>query len=111
MRWRSARCVLRSFLYLCLRIFFLRFLRTQQGDAERTVVRIDYDDAAGALLQTSVSGTLEPITAASVRRALWGHPLMTLALMARIHLQALRLWLKRVPFHRKPEAPQAFVSR
>lgn len=88
-----------------------RFMRTQRDGLDRTVVRIDHDDAQGPLLQTSVSGTLEPITPASVRRALWGHPLMTLALMARIHLQALRLWLKRVPFHRKPEAPAAFVSR
>jgi hypothetical protein len=56
-----------------------RFMRTQQGDAERTVVRIDYDDAAGPLLQTSVSGTLEPATAAAIRRALWRYPAMTLA--------------------------------
>ena len=88
-----------------------RFMRTQRDGLDRTVVRIDHDDAQGPLLQTSVSGTLEPITTSSVRRALWGHPLMTLALIARIHLQALRLWLKRVPFHRKPEAPAAFVSR
>ena len=95
------------------RFRFMRTQRNEQGQdkAERTVVRIDHDDAQGPLLQTSVSGTLEPITPASARRALWGHPLMTVALMARIHLQALRLWLKRVPFHRKPEAPAAFVSR
>jgi DUF1365 family protein len=34
------------------------------GHAPRTVVRIDYDDANGPLLQTSVSGTLQPLTAA-----------------------------------------------
>jgi DUF1365 family protein len=36
---------------------------------------------------------------------------MTLMVVARIHLQALKLWLKRVQFHRKPEAPDAFVTR
>jgi DUF1365 family protein len=86
-----------------------RFLVTPERD--RTVVRIDYDDAAGALLQTSVSGRLEPATAESLRRALWRHPLMTLAVIARIHWQALRLAAKRVPFLRKPAAPAAFVSR
>ena len=30
----------------------------------RTVARIDYDDASGPLLQTSVSGALEPLNAA-----------------------------------------------
>jgi DUF1365 family protein len=86
-----------------------RFLITPER--ERTVVRIDYDDASGALLQTSVSGRLEPATAESLRRALWRHPLMTLAIIARIHWQALRLAAKRVPFFRKPVAPGAFVTR
>ena len=88
-----------------------RFLRTVHGGEERTVVRIDHDDAQGPLLQTSVSGTLEPITRATLRHALWGYPAMTLALIARIHWQALRLWTKRVRFHRKPETPASFVTR
>ncbi len=88
-----------------------RFLRTQSRGEPRTVVRIDYDDAQGPLLQTSVSGALQPVTAASVRRALWRHPAMTLGVIARIHWQAARLWIKRVRFFRKPEPPEAFVTR
>jgi uncharacterized protein len=84
-----------------------RFLNT----GERIVARIDHDDAHGALLRTSVSGRLEPLTRASQRRAFFGMPLMTLAVIARIHWQALRLWAKRVPFFRKPQAPHAWVSR
>jgi DUF1365 family protein len=81
-------------------------------DAEfaRTVVRIDHDDADGPLLQTSVGGELGPMTAASVRRALWRYPAMTFGLIARIHWQAARLWLKRVPFVAKPAPPLHFVS-
>ena len=77
-----------------------RFMRTQQGEGEheRTVVRVDHDDAQGPLIQTSVSGTLEPITPAALHRALWHYPAMTLMVMARIHWQALRLWLKRTAF-------------
>jgi DUF1365 family protein len=70
-----------------------------------TVARIDHDDADGPLLQTSVSGELAPMTAASVRRALWRYPAMTFGLIVRIHWQALKLWLKRVPFVRKPKRP------
>ena len=90
-----------------------RFMRTEAGaqDAGRTVVRIDHDDATGPLIETSVSGTLHPATARTLRQALWGYPAMTLAIMARIHWHALRLALKRVRFHRKPEAPASIVTR
>ena len=84
-----------------------RFMRT----ADRTVARVDHDDDLGALLQTSVSGELQPLTARSVRAAFFGMPMMTLGVIARIHWQALRLWLKRVPFQSKPQPPQAFTSR
>ena len=92
-----------------------RFLRSDQGGVQKTVARIDYhdslDDAAEALLQTSVSGTLEPVTAASLRRALWRYPAMTLGVMARIHWQAFKIWRKHVPFIRKPELPKNTVTR
>ena len=84
-----------------------RFMRTD----DRIVARIDHDDAGGALLQTSVSGALQPLTAASVRRSFWRMPLMTLAVIGRIHWQALRLWRKKVPFFSKPEPPGPFVTR
>ena len=92
-----------------------RFMRTDPAvggaGTARTVARIDYDDANGPLIATSVSGTLQPITAGALRHALWGYPAMTLAIMARIHWHALRLWLKRVRFHRKPDAPSSTVTR
>jgi len=88
-----------------------RFMRSQHQGRSRTVARIDYDDAQGPLLKTSVSGTLEPVTAASLRRALWAYPAMTLGVVARIHWQAFKLWRKRVPFFSKPQPPEQFVTR
>ena len=84
-----------------------RFMRTPQ----RTVARVDHDDDTGPLLQTSVSGHLGPLTASTVRRAFFGMPLMTVGVIARIHWQALQLWLKRVPFFAKPAPPRAFTTR
>ena len=88
-----------------------RFMRATHDTVEKTVARIDYDDCDGALLQTSVSGTLQPISQQTIRHALWRYPAMTLGVVGRIHLQALRLWLKRVKFIRRPPAPESAVTR
>ena len=88
-----------------------RFMRSAHDGVEKTVARVDYDDAVGPLLETSVSGTLEPINRASLRKALWRYPAMTFGVMARIHWQAFRLWRKSVPFVRKPQPPEIFVTR
>jgi uncharacterized protein len=88
-----------------------RFMRTTQGASERTVVRVDHDNHDGPLIQTSVSGTLERITPAALRRAMCRYPAMTLMVVARIHWQALQLWLKRTAFVRKPPAPERLVTR
>jgi DUF1365 family protein len=77
----------------------------------RTIAHIDHHDAQGLLIQTSVAGVLRPLTAASMRGAFFGMPLMTLGVIARIHWQALKLWCKRVPFFRKPAPPSNFVTR
>jgi DUF1365 family protein len=52
-------------------------------------------DAALALERREISGT-------SLAWALARHPFATLNVLRRIHWQALRLWLKRIPFHSHP---------
>ena len=88
-----------------------RFMRIHNDGLQKTVARIDYDDAGGPLLETSVGGTLVALTPESLRRALWRYPAMTVGVVARIHWQALRLWCKRIPFVRKPVPPKSFVTR
>ncbi|MCE4556505.1 DUF1365 domain-containing protein [Roseateles cellulosilyticus] len=86
-----------------------RFRFERAGD--RAVARVDLHDAEGPLLQTSVSGALSALTPARVRRAVLAMPFLTLGVVLRIHWQAARLWVKRVPFFTKPQPPQHFVSR
>ncbi len=94
------------------RFRFMRVTRALRGRmAESTLACIDYHDDSGVLLQTSVSGIGAPITSAAAAAAFFKYPLLTFGVVARIHLQALRLFLKRLPFHPKPVPPQQKVSR
>jgi DUF1365 family protein len=88
-----------------------RFMRTEHNGQDRIVARVDHGDADGPLIDTSWSGVLEPATAAALRRVMWRFPLLTFGVVARIHWHALLLWLKKVPFWRKPEPPRDFVTR
>ena len=88
-----------------------RFMRTGKPGLGRTVARIDFDDAAGPVLQTSVSGVLEPLTRKTSRKAFWRYPAMTLGVILRIHWQAFCLWRKDHQIFRKPAPPESFVTR
>ena len=86
-----------------------RFMLTP--DLRRTVARVDFDDATGPLIETSVSGQLEPLTPHATRKALLRYPAMTLGVVLRIHWQAAKLFLKRAPFFKKPTPPAQFTTR
>ncbi len=92
-----------------------RFHFDEQGAARppRFVSSIDYYDGADAhapLLRTSVGGSLRAADDASLRRVALTWPLHTIGVVLRIHWQALRLWLRRVPLQAKPEPPARDVS-
>ena len=98
------------------RFRFMRSMRPDgatagRGTAERHLACVDYDDAAGPLLRTSLSGRAVAISALSVAGAFLAYPLMSFGVVAKIHLQALRLWLRRVPFFTKPVPPREKVTR
>lgn len=76
----------------------------------RARLAIDYHDAEGRLIATALDGRERVLTRGSLARAVLAFPFMTLAVMARIHWQALRLWAKRVPWHRKPPPPLEEIS-
>jgi uncharacterized protein len=79
-------------------------------DGERVHVDVNYHDSQGLMLATSVGGAREPLTDRAVLRHFLANPTMTLAVIARIHWQALQLWCKRVRFHRKPAPPREWVT-
>jgi DUF1365 family protein len=72
---------------------------------ERVLIGISETDRDGLLLRASFTGERRELTDATLRRALFAYPLMTLKVTAAIHWEALRLWAKGVPYlMRKPAA-------
>lgn len=66
-------------------------------------VLIDVEDRQGRLLATGLTGRSRPFSDRTLIAAVARHPLMTLKVVAAIRWQALRLWLKGVPVHPRPE--------
>lgn len=65
---------------------------------------IDYYDAqANKQLVTMLTGQLTPLTAQSLRKVFWQHPLVTLKAIALIHWQALKLIAKGICYIHKPK--------
>lgn len=81
------------------------------GDHATAMTRIDYHDDEGLLLATTLHGAAEPITNRNLLRAFFGFPWMTLGVIARIHWQAARLWLRNVPWFAKPDPPLKETTR
>jgi hypothetical protein len=70
---------------------------------EEVWARIHVHDNAGGTPMTAVlHGRRRELTNRSLARVLARYPLQPLQVTALIHWQALRLWLKRLPFHHKP---------
>ncbi|MCU0973927.1 MAG: DUF1365 domain-containing protein [Burkholderiales bacterium] len=82
-----------------------------RADPADSLFRIDYEEGSGKLLYTTISGRAESLSSRALALAFARRPFMTLGVIARIHYQALRLWLKRVNFFRKPVPPACELTR
>lgn len=69
---------------------------------ESLYARIEVLEDGKRPLQAVLAGRRQELTNRTLAGALARYPAMPLKVIGLIHWQALRLWLKRVPFHRKP---------
>lgn len=79
--------------------------------AGRSLFRIEYHRAGQPQLNTSLSGTAAIPTDLRLLRAFLRLPWLMVGVIARIHLQALKLWWKGAVFHRKPMPPAETTTR
>lgn len=77
---------------------------------ERASVAVNVSDAEGLLLATSFVGDREALSDRALLRAWLGHPWMTLGVLAAIHWEALKIWLKGEKIRTRPPAPAEPVS-
>lgn len=69
---------------------------------ERVDMTIDGLDAEGVLITAALSAERRDLTDASLLAAALAMPFLSLKVIAAIHWEALKLWLKRVPLTRQP---------
>jgi uncharacterized protein len=75
--------------------------------AERVKLRILETDREGPLLAATFSGRRRALSTAALLRSLGALPLMTFKIIAAIHWEALRLWLKGARLVPRPHAAPA----
>ncbi|MCK6394293.1 DUF1365 domain-containing protein [Zoogloea sp.] len=85
-----------------------RFRFARQGGVVSTA--IDYWEGGHCQLATRLSGREQPLSGRALLAWLGRLPLMSFGVVARIHWQALRLAVRRVPFFRKPQPPTEELS-
>jgi DUF1365 family protein len=78
---------------------------------DRVKLRILETDRDGPLLSATFNGHREPLTTAALLRSFFALPLVTLKIVAAIHWEALRLWLKGVRLVPRPDSANANAAK
>ena len=75
--------------------------------AEKLVVHMKNYQHGEILFDATLTLQQRPVNTINLAGALIRYPLMTLKIITAIHYQALRLWLKNIPFHQHPDKREA----
>ncbi|MGH8455914.1 MAG: DUF1365 domain-containing protein [Stenotrophobium sp.] len=85
-----------------------RFTLSEPG--ERLRMAINEFREGVAILDATVAAERRPFTDGNVLKQVLLMPLMTLKVVAGIHWEALKIWLRGARFHHKPKPPEAGVT-
>ena len=84
----------------------LRMQACQSDERVRVLMRYSVDGIAR--LTATLRGTRETLNTSSVVRSIVATRQWPLRPLVSIHVEALRLWMKRVTFHSRPQPPEAW---
>lgn len=73
---------------------------------EQLEIHVDDHDGEERAILTTLTGTRQPLTDASLWKAFCRYPLVTLRVIFLIHWHALRLWMKGLHVYRKADQPE-----
>jgi DUF1365 family protein len=108
----------RAFAHVCSKNFYVSpFLpmdltygfRIKPPDASYAIA-IRVADADGAMLNATQNLRRRPLDDRELLRVFFTHPLLTLKVIAGIHVEALRIWLKGVALHVRPPPPARSIT-
>jgi DUF1365 family protein len=87
-----------------------RYDFTTRMPDERMSVAVRELVAEGKVLTAVLSAVRAPLSRSNLMRAFFAYPLVTVKVIAGIHLEALRLWRKGAPYHRRGAPPTRPVT-
>jgi hypothetical protein len=72
---------------------------------KKVLIAIRESEHGNPVLNAAFGGERQTLSDRTLLLALFRHPLMTVKIVAAIHFEAVRLWLKRIPAHAHLELP------
>jgi DUF1365 family protein len=81
-----------------------------EGAGDPLSVEIDVDDTDGRILAAAFLAKRQPLTDATLIRAVLSHPLLMLKVVGAIHWEAVKLWLKGLRLKPRPPTPAEPVT-
>ena len=88
----------------------LRYAFRIRPPGEAVSVGVEVSDGEGPVLSAAFAGRRRPLTDRALAGAVLSHPWMILGVMAAIHWEALKIWLKGERLRPRPPRPKAPVT-
>lgn len=76
----------------------------------KLAVQLNETRQGAPLIDTAMAGTAKPFSDAEIARQVLRMPVQAVKVLAGIHWQALKIWLRGARFHKKPKPPTAEVT-